>query len=101
MIPNLKMPIKTWNIPAITTAKKNASIAGSFNTPAATIAVNPAAGPLTLSWLPLINPTIIPPTTPAIIPLISFTPLATAMPKQSGMAIKKTTIEAERSAPIF
>ena len=36
-----------------------------------------------------------------MIPLNSFKPLATAMPKQSGMATKKTTIEAGTSAPAF
>ena len=61
--------------------KEKASGAGSFNTAAATIAVRPAAGPLTLRWLPLISPTTTPPTTPPIMPENSFKPLATAIPK--------------------
>ena len=59
--------------------------------------VNPAAGPLTLILEPLKYPTTIPPITPAIIPENGGAPEATATPKQSGNATKKTTIDAEKS----
>lgn len=54
-----------------------------------TIAVNPAAGPETLIWDLLNNPTTIPPITPEIIPENKGAPLARAIPKQSGKATKK------------
>ena len=56
-----------------------------------TITVNPAAGPLTLTLDPERLPITIPPTIPAIRPDIGGAPLATAIPKQSGKATKKTT----------
>ncbi|MCY1455075.1 hypothetical protein D9M71_721850 [compost metagenome] len=55
------------------------------------IAVNPAAGPDTLicDWLKY--PTMIPPTTPAMIPENNGAPEAIAIPKHNGRATKKTT----------
>jgi hypothetical protein len=38
---------------------------------------------------------------PATIPDISFTPLATAIPRHNGIATRKTTIDAGKSAPIL
>jgi ATP-dependent DNA helicase RecG len=62
----------------------------------ATIAVKPAAGPVTLSCDPLNRPTTIPPTTPAIIPENRGAPDAKAIPKQSGSATSNTTMDADR-----
>jgi hypothetical protein len=44
--------------------------------------------------------TIVPPTTPLIMPAISGAPCNNEIPKQSGIATKKTTRPALRSAPI-
>ena len=57
-----------------------------------TIAASPAAGPLTPIWEPLNRPTTIPPIIPAIIPENKGAPLARAIPRQRGIATKKTTI---------
>ncbi len=57
-----------------------------------TIAARPAAGPLTPICEPLKEPTIIPPTIPAINPDIRGAPEANAIPKQRGKATKNTTI---------
>ena len=54
-----------------------------------TIAVSPAAGPETLKCELLKYPTMIPPTTPAIIPESGGAPEANAIPKQRGNATKK------------
>ena len=61
------------------------------------MAANPAAGPLTPTWEPLIAPTTTPPIIPAISPEKSGAPLANAIPKHKGMATKKTTILAGMS----
>ncbi len=58
---------------------------------AATTAVKPAAGPLTLDCDPLNKPTSIPPTTPAKIPDNNGAPDANATPRHKGRATKKTT----------
>ena len=62
-----------------------------------TMVVRPAAGPLTLKCDRLVNPTTIPPTTPAIMPLNNGAPDANATPKQRGSATKNTTIDAGTS----
>ena len=54
-----------------------------------TIAIRPAAGPETLTFELLKDPTTIPPIIPVIIPANGGAPLATAIPKQSGKATKK------------
>jgi hypothetical protein len=61
------------------------------------MAISPAAGPETLTFELLKEPTTIPAITPQIIPAKGGAPLATAMPKQSGNATKKTTIPDKRS----
>ena len=65
------------------------------------MAVRPAAGPLTLVCDPLMAPTSNPPTIPARIPEISGAPEASATPKQSGSATKKTTMLALKSRAKF
>jgi hypothetical protein len=60
---------------------------------ATTIAVKPAAGPLTLNWEPLRAPMTMPPITPAIIPENKGALEPSAIPRQSGSATKNTTIE--------
>ena len=62
-----------------------------------TMVVRPAAGPLTARWLPLAQATTTPPTMPVIKPASGGAPDATAMPRQSGSATRKTTTEAGRS----
>ena len=84
--------------PAITTARRKDSKVGSFKIAAATMAVKPAAGPLTLSGDPLMNPIAIPPTTPAMIPENKGTLDPNAMPKHRGSATKNTTKAAGKSA---
>jgi hypothetical protein len=64
----------------------------------ATMAVNPAAGPLTLKEDPLRRPTTMPPTTPAIMPAKSGALEARATPRHRGRATRKTTIDAGISA---
>ena len=83
------------------TESRKASNAGTFKIPAATIAVKPAAGPLTLNCEPLRLPTTIPPTIPAINPENKGAPEPRAMPKHNGNATKNTTTDAEKSAPKF
>ena len=68
-----------------------------LNPPRSEIAFNtmmakPAAAPLTPSAEPLIDPTITPPTIPEIIPAYKGAPDAIAIPNESGMATKNTTI---------
>jgi hypothetical protein len=70
---------------------------GKVNSAAATIVVNPAAGPLTLSGDFEMNPVISPPTIPAMIPENNGAFEPSAIPKHSGRATKKTTIEAGKS----
>ena len=64
---------------------------------AKTTAVKPAAGPLTLTFERLKNPTTTPPITPEIIPESIGAPLANETPKQRGKATRKTTILAGKS----
>jgi hypothetical protein len=63
-----------------------------------TMEASPAAGPLTLIGDLLRAPTTIPPTTPATTPENKGAPEASAMPRHSGNATKKTTIDAGTSA---
>jgi hypothetical protein len=62
-----------------------------------TIAVSPAAGPVTLKEELLRNPTTTPPTTPETIPENKGAPEANAIPKHKGKATKKTTKPDARS----
>ena len=62
-----------------------------------TMAARPAAGPLTLMCDPLIAPTTMPPMMPEMTPEMIGAPDASAMPRQSGMATRKTTSPAMRS----
>ena len=62
-----------------------------------TIVVSPAAGPLTLRGEPLNAPTTIPPMIPEMIPENKGAPDAKAMPRHKGRAMRKTTMEAEKS----
>ncbi len=78
-------------MPERKTANKNASNDPKSFIPSSTITVKPAAGPLTPKDEPLIVPTIIPPTTPAIIPAKGFTLHAKAIPKHKGRATRNTT----------
>ena len=70
-------------------------------TAAATMAVRPAAGPLTLSDEPLSDPMRMPPTMPAMMPEKSGALEPRATPRQSGRATRNTTMEAGRSACRF
>ena len=93
------------NIPAMTTATRNASKLPKVVIAANTIVINPAAGPETPMLLLLINPTTIPPTTPAIKPeKTEGKPVidgvfvdANPTPKHKGKATKKTTKLAGKS----
>jgi hypothetical protein len=85
--------------PANTTTTKKASKEAREVIAAATIAVKPAAGPLTLKCERLTRPTTIPPHTPAIMPLNNGAFEARATPKHKGSATRKTTIEEGRSLP--
>lgn len=84
-------PKANWIRPAIKTAVKKTSKAPKSVIAVKTIAVNPAAGPETLIRELLKYPTIIPPTTPEIIPENKGAPEAIAIPKHKGNATKKTT----------
>jgi hypothetical protein len=99
--PAFRNPRITWKIPLKKTASRKASNVPSVLMESKTTTVNPAAGPLTLTFEPLSIPTTIPPTIPAIIPENAGAPEANAMPKQSGKATRKTTKEALRSALRF
>src|ERR671921_388687 len=99
MTPAFNEPSTNCKAPQITTENRKASNEGIFRMAAATMAVRPAAGPLTLSCEPLSEPTTSPPTKPAIRPLNKGALEARAMPKQSGNATKKTTIDEGRSLP--
>lgn len=57
------------------------------------MAARPAAGPLTPKADPLYKPTTMPPMIPAMRPAMSGAPLASAMPRQSGMATRNTTTD--------
>ncbi|GGE64086.1 hypothetical protein GCM10008020_05350 [Massilia psychrophila] len=61
------------------------------------IVVKPAAGPLTLTFEPLKNPATMPPIMPAMTPENIGAPLASAIPRHSGRATRKTTTEAGKS----
>ena len=91
MDPVLRNPKTTCNIPAMKTAVKNISNEPKETIADNTIAVNPAAGPETLTWESEILPTTMPPTMPAIIPENNGAPDAIAIPKHKGSAIRNTT----------
>jgi len=61
------------------------------------MAVNPAAGPLTLNWEPLKILTISPPIIPASNPENTGTPEANEIPRHKGNATKKTVMLALKS----
>ena len=84
-------------IPPNTTAKRKFSKPPKLPIAVSTIAASPAAGPLTPTCDPLKLPTTIPPMIPAIKPENRGAPLASAIPKHSGNATKKTTILAGKS----
>jgi hypothetical protein len=65
---------------------------------ARTIAIKPAAGPVTLTFELLKLPTISPPIIPLMIPANGGAPLATAIPRQRGKATKNTTMPGSKSA---
>ena len=94
--PALIKPRISWNTPAKTVANNNDSKPIS---PTATkiIAINPAAGPDTLTLELLNKPTTIPPIIPVINPAKGDAPDATATPRQSGKATKNTTRPAGKS----
>src|SRR4029078_6137160 len=75
------------------------SYAGILPIAVATIAVKPAAGPLTLSCEPLRLPITIPPIMPAIRPEKRGAPEPNAIPRHKGNATKNTTTEEDKSAP--
>jgi len=64
---------------------------------ATTIAVKPAAGPLTLSCDPLSDPTTMPPMIPAINPENKGAFEPSAMPRHNGSATRNTTIDEGKS----
>src|SRR5690606_41291795 len=78
-------------IPARTTATKKILKDPKSVIAERTIAVKPAAGPLTPISDLEINPTTIPPTIPAISPENKGAPLAKATPKHRGNATNNTT----------
>ena len=92
MLPALKKPSNNWIAPAITTDSRKILNAPKSEIAANTMAVSPAAGPLTLRLELLSAPITIPPTIPAISPEKNGAPEASAMPKHKGTATKKTTI---------
>ena len=75
----------------MTTAVKNNSNEPKVEIAVKTIAVSPAAGPLTLTCELLRLPTTMPPMIPEIIPENKGAPEAIAIPKQRGKATKNTT----------
>lgn len=97
MLPALRKPSMSWRTPASTTAIKNNSNEPSVAIDDKTIAVKPAAGPLTLTLELLSDPTMMPPTIPEIIPENKGAPDANAMPRHKGSATKKTTKPEGRS----
>ena len=82
----------------MTTAARNASHDPRVVSAVATMAVSPAAGPLTMSCEPLISATTRPPMTPEMSPDASGAPEASATPRQSGSATRNTTRPAAMSA---
>ena len=96
--PNLKCPANICSMPA------NIKISPNIIKPCLAIisitsTTKPAAGPLTASGEPEIDPTKIPPIMPVITPAVGGKPDAMAIPKHKGMATKNTTIEAKKSLP--
>ena len=60
----------------------------------------PAAGPLTCSGAPEMEPTTMPPMMPVMMPAVGGMPEAIEMPMHSGSATRKTTIDARKSRPM-
>ena len=77
---------------------RNGGIPPSRSTSARTMAVSPAAGPVTESGERLIHGTMSPPAMPAINPETGGTPHAMAMPRHRGSATRKTTTPATASS---
>src|SRR5918993_4808015 len=86
-----------WTAPPRTTAARNARYEPSVAIADMTMAVRPAAGPLTISGEALSDPTTTPPTTPEMMPANNGAPEASAIPRHSGTATRNTTSEAGRS----
>ena len=95
--PACRSPSPIWRKPASTTATRKPSKEPRFAICAATMAVSPAAGPLTLVWEPLVQEMTSPPTIPAISPESRGASEARAMPRQRGRATRKTTTPLARS----
>jgi hypothetical protein len=85
----------------MTTAMRNVGKSPSEMMAEATTVAKPAAGPETESSDPEKSDMIMPPTTPAMIPENSGAPEASAMPKQSGNATRKTTSPAGTSCDAY
>ncbi len=77
--------------PASTSAVRKALKLPSVSIEATTIVTRPAAGPLTAKRDGLSAVTSSPPSTPVSRPANGGSPLACAMPRQSGSATRKTT----------
>lgn len=94
--PNLASAITICNPPASSTATPRICSPCSL-TSSHISTVKPAAGPLTCSGWPDMEPTTIPPTMPVMSPSAGGTPEATATPRHSGSATRNTTTEAMTS----
>ena len=97
MNPSRNVPMRICMTPAMATAARKGSNPPSAAIWAATMAVRPAAGPLTLLWDPLRTPTAMPPMMPEMMPEKSGALEARAMPRQSGSATRKTAMLAVMS----
>ena len=98
--PARTIPRQIWISPANNRASKKASNVPRSLICRATIAVNPAAGPLTLVCEPLKSPITIPPIIPDKIPAKGGASEARAIPRQRGSATRKTTVPALKSREI-
>ncbi len=63
--------------------------------------MRPAAGPLMVTWLPLMRETSRPPMIAVMRPAMGGTPEASEMPRQSGRAMRKTMKPERRSLRQF
>ncbi len=89
-------PSRSWSRPAASVMAQVACQPYWVMRPAV-ITVSAAEGPLTCSGVPPNSPTTMPPTAAAARPAVSGAPVARAMPRENGTAMRKTTREAERS----
>ena len=96
--PMRSSPNATCRPPAIITAARNGVSPPRWSTSTSTIEVSPAAGPVTESAERLMKGTTSPPAMPATSPDTGGTPHATAIPRQSGSATRKTTRPATASS---